>query len=219
VVLEVAIVLVGIFAAFRVEEVRDARRARAAEAAQVSALLADFRESRARLEEGMALQREVIDESVRLLHFLEGRDNAPPERIGNVLSFHRFEPVQGAYRAMLSSGDVTRLRNQELAAALATFAADIDAGFEDENESRLMQHDMLSAVSHLGAAVFRTEARARIGLPPLVVPLSEFDNPAFIQALAGHTILESGRLEYYEHLNVRLNEILDLLEAENARAS
>ena len=68
------------------------------------------------------------------------------------------------------------------------------------------------------AAVFRTEARARIGLPPLVVPLSEFDNPAFIQALAGHTILESGRLEYYEHLNVRLNEILGLLEAENARA-
>lgn len=213
VIVEIAVVLIGILAAFRVEDIRDARRARAAEAAQISALLADFRENRARLDEVMIQQAQVIEASLTLLHVFEGTTTESPEGIGDVLSFYRFEPVQGSYRAMLSSGDVTRLTNQELAAALATFDADLDAGFEDENESRQMLFEMLRAVSHLGTAVFTIKGRSQLGLPPSVVPVAELNNPAFVQALAGHTILESNRLEYYERLSEQLDHILRILEA------
>jgi len=219
VVLEIAVVVVGIFGAFRVEEIRDTRRARSVEAAQILALLADFRESRTRLDEVMIQQGQVVEASLALLHAFEGPTTEPPERIGDILSFYRFEPVQGSYRAMLGSGDVTRLTNQELAAALATFNADLDAGFEDENESRDMALEMLRAVAHLGTAVFTAEGRSQLGLPPRVVPVAEFNNPAFVQALAGRTFLESNRLEYYERLSAQLDHILRLLEAERSSAS
>ena len=119
---------------------------------------------------------------------------------------------------MVSSGDVTRLSNQELVGELAAFSADVEAGFEDEPVSSELLVEMIRVMSELGADILMPGSFNRLGLEQDDrVPPSAYRKPEFETALAFRTALEKNRLRDYGLYAAQISEIIELLEAERTR--
>jgi hypothetical protein len=221
---EASVVILSILAAFQLEEWRDDRAAVRLETAQLALIRADLLENQVRLENVIAMQNRVVTSGKNLLSIYSGESAAPsPDSVASLLdwaeSWSRLEPVTGAYDAMVSSGDVTRLRNQELLRELAAFAGDLDAEFEDQDESMSLLAEMRRVVMDYGLDVLSRQRQGRIGLSGSAsaqAVAAVLNNQRYAHLVALRTWMETIRLAYLEGLSDSMMRIRTLLEAELA---
>jgi hypothetical protein len=219
---EALVVVVSILLAFQLEEWRDQRRAAELEKAQLSAIRDDLLENQVRLDTILARQRNVVQSSQILAAVHDGALPSPSSDSLAILLFRasqwwRFEPVTAAYDAMVSSGDVTRLRSRPLIQELASFSGDLDPEFEDQVESMDLLGEMRRIQMQYGLAAFPRGFRENRGLEgdasrEAMAELIRDPRLAYLVALRG--ALESGRLQLYERLEEGMNRMLELLDRE-----
>ena len=139
VALEVLIVIVGVVIGFQVTSWGQARDLQDREAVQRAALREDFLANREQLTRVLAALDIAVAGQREMLRVIHGHSPRPgPDSLGGLVfstvTFARFEPVMGAYDAMLSAGDLRLIRDSDLRSKLAQFAEMADAGFEDEEQ-------------------------------------------------------------------------------------
>ena len=221
---EIAIIIVGVLIAFQVENWRIDRDSVEQEAAQLAALRADFLENASRLREVIALQEKVVDAQSRLLRIASRIDPRPRkdeliQLITTSQSFYRLKAVMGAYRSLVSSGDMRLLRNSDLRAALAEFADTLGDGYEDEELGTLLRVQMFASMSK--SVNVLTMFSANYGgfeWLPEIDEDPDFDSLLSNQDYSNHiailAVAEAGQLGFYEDLLDLANRILGILESE-----
>ncbi len=127
VLVEVAIVVAGVLVAFALNSWWQGRIASEREQAHLRALHADFRENVRRLEAYVDQEQRTMEASRALLALLKEGEAPPPDTtrrlLGQVFDSGRFQPVMGAYEALLGSGGLSLISDGSLRTALAAFAS------------------------------------------------------------------------------------------------
>lgn len=227
---ELIVIVVGVLIAFQVESWRDSAQSRQREQAQLAALAADFNENVARLRDAEAFQGRAL-RAYRQVLAIGTRDTPmpPPDSayalFRHIRQFARFEPVTGAYDAMVSSGDLRLLQSQELRAHLAAFVGAAGGGYEDEGLAELLRAEFtllgarvipmgrmtqgLVTVESFGDDETQYEGRhPRIDFEPL------FTNPTYLGLAVELGEIENRVLRYFEDLHQRADRILEIIDAE-----
>jgi len=229
---ELIVIVAGVLIAFQVETWRDDVQTRQREQAQLVALAADFNENAARLRDAEAFQRRALLAYHEVLAIGAGDAPMPPPDSAYTLfrhirQFARFEPVTGAYDAMVSSGDLRLLQSQELRAHLAAFAGAAGDGYEDEGLAELLRAEF----TLVGA---RTIPMARLTQGLVTAesfgddetqyetqhPQIDFE-PLFTDRTYLGLAVELGEIEnrvlrYFEDLHTRADRILEIIGVETS---
>jgi hypothetical protein len=124
---EIGIVTVGILIAFALDAWWDDRAMTRQEQIHLHALASDFQQNVDSLKRLVALEHSIASSSRELLLRSQGREPGSPESVSklvnNVFNSARYEPVMGAYEALVNSAGLTLIHDDSLRAALAQFAA------------------------------------------------------------------------------------------------
>ncbi|MGQ0836277.1 MAG: hypothetical protein ACT4O5_15435 [Gammaproteobacteria bacterium] len=124
---DIAVVTVGILLAFALEAWWDGRASTRQEQFHLRALASDFRQNAERLKAMIERQDRVSTSCRRLLAVARGEEDGSPasirELMSEVFNSARYEPVMGAYEALVNSGGLVLIRDEVLRGALAEFAA------------------------------------------------------------------------------------------------
>lgn len=204
VLVEVAIVVIGVLVAFALNSWWQGRQADAREQAHLRALHADFQDNVRLLERHIEAEQRTIEASRTLLALLK-RPEAPQADtaralIVDVFNSGRFQPVMGAYEAMLGAGGLSLISDDSLRTALASFASmtENEYGAWFANETYMDFH--LSVIADLH----------RTGLfdPTTNVPVTEregdltplLSHPRFRGHLAMRYYAERDMQRFYEQL-------------------
>jgi Family of unknown function (DUF6090) len=163
---EIAVVTVGILIAFALEAWWDNRATAAQEQVHLRALASDLAQNVSTLEALIANEEDLMASCGELLRRLRGEAPASKAKTGDLLSevfsSLRYEPVMGAYEALVNSGGLTLIRDEALRAALAAYAAELRGRYE---ESWSDDHYFAFAREYAGpfmiAATQETDAAAR----------------------------------------------------------
>jgi hypothetical protein len=126
---EIAIVTIGILLAFSLEAWWDNRATAEREQAHLRALESDLLKNIAALKEQIEGEESVMSSSTALLARIReprsGGKASLEELFNQVFSSGRFEPVLGAYEALVNSGGLTLIRDEALRASLAEYVANL----------------------------------------------------------------------------------------------
>ena len=214
-------IIVGVLIAFQVENWREERASLEREQAQLEALTADFEENAERLDDAMSFQGRTLRAHGRIFEIATGGDPMPPPDSAQDLfrlsrQFARFEPVTGAYDAMVSSGDLRLLRSGELRAELAAFVGAVGTGYEDAALGDLLRSQLMRRAAEIVPL-------ARL-IPPGVARATSFSGGGqgadltalFQDQVFVGLLVELGGIEgrtqlYFGDLADRTNRILELL--------
>jgi len=124
---EIGIVTVGILIAFALDAWWDDRAMTRQERVHLQALASDFQQNVDSLKRLVALEHSVASSSYEVLLRSQGREARSSESlstlVGSVFNSARYEPVMGAYEALVNSAGLTLIQDDSLRAALAQFAA------------------------------------------------------------------------------------------------
>jgi hypothetical protein len=132
---EIAVVTVGILIAFALEAWWDNRATAAQEQVHLRALASDLEQNIAALKTQIATEEKIMAGSGELLR--RGRREAArsadslDDLFSMVFNSIRYEPVLGAYEALVNSGGLTLIRDEALRAALAGYAATIRGRYHE----------------------------------------------------------------------------------------
>lgn len=132
---EIAVVTAGILIAFALDAWWDNRATAEQEQVHLRALASDLQQNVAALKTLLESEEGVMSSSQELLRL--ARAQQPPataslqELFASVFNSGRYEPVMGAYEALVNSGGLTLIRDESLRAALAEFAAKIHGQYEE----------------------------------------------------------------------------------------
>ena len=152
VVIEMAVVVLGVLIAFQVNAWGAERTDRARERVLLRGLRADFAENRAKYER-MAASNETIIEQARQLHALTGPDAAEPDParfdslLSGLLEWERLDPATGRLDALLASGQIALVQSDSLQAALSSWPAVL--GDLQENEQMMVDFVQDRLTPHL----------------------------------------------------------------------
>jgi hypothetical protein len=123
--LDLLIVFVGIFAAFQVDRWYEGRQGQSRERAHLQSLAADFEASRIALESNIGLHRGSINASVLLAEDVTGTSELGNddfyELMRNVQYMGSWVPQRRAYDALVDSGEITLITDEELKSDLAEY--------------------------------------------------------------------------------------------------
>lgn len=123
---ELSIIVVGILIAFSLDSCWGALSDSRKEQAYLGRLKADFQENQQRLEQTLKYERAINDhiksavELFRTPPSVESADKVA-ELMPKILTFTRFIPVSGTYGALIYSGDIKLLSNDDLRQHLVSF--------------------------------------------------------------------------------------------------
>ena len=154
--IEGLVVVASILLAFSLDAWWSQRAAERTEAAHLRALRTDFQQNVSRLRAFVAQEEGIMDASRRLLVVASTADLPTSEDslnrlLGPVFNSGRFEPVLGAYEAVVNSGGLAQLRDDSLRLALADFASFVEGGRYSERYSDELYFDfMRSYTGRLG---------------------------------------------------------------------
>lgn len=132
---EIAIVTAGILIAFALDAWWSNRVTADREQIHLRALASDFEQNVAALRALIKTEEDVMSSSQDL--FKLARAPAPSattslvELMNRVFNSSRYEPVMGAYEALVNSGGLILIRDESLRAALAEFAARVDGEYAE----------------------------------------------------------------------------------------
>lgn len=132
---EIVIVTIGILIAFSLDAWWDNRAMARQEQVHLRALASDFEQNVDALKGLVKLEEDVSSSSVKLLERSQGRapdSNTPvDELMWRVFNSARYEPVMGAYEALVNSAGLTLIRDDALRASLAQFAAQVSGRYAE----------------------------------------------------------------------------------------
>jgi hypothetical protein len=138
---EIGIVTVGILIAFALEAWWDDRSMSRQEQVHLRALASDFQQNVDALKRLIALEENVAASSHELLLRAQAGESGSSEPlaklISSVFNSARYEPVMGAYEALVNSAGLTLIRDDSLRAALAQFAARVDDHYAERWSNEL----------------------------------------------------------------------------------
>ncbi|MCK5400706.1 MAG: hypothetical protein KAJ28_03655 [Flavobacteriaceae bacterium] len=115
---EIVFVVIGILIALQINTWNENRKAKHEETKILTVLQADFKVSKARIEETMVSQQRVLDYSKRLMQIHDSEEefkNGDSLSIminSGALSWWRAEPVTGAYNAMISAREIDLIQKK-----------------------------------------------------------------------------------------------------------
>ena len=138
---ETLLVVLGILIALQVNVWNEKKKERNEERKALCELRADFEETRNNLSRTLRLQKTMLHYSVKLIDIMEREDfSQPTDTImtsfgEGTWSWYRFEPVIGAYDALIASNNLSLIKNTDLKYELAKFFSEARLGFEDHQES------------------------------------------------------------------------------------
>lgn len=225
---EIILVVIGILIALQINNWNENRKDRLKEKELELALRSDFRETKTRLQETINRQQKHIEASRRLITGYETnqlipiKDSLPALIVSGFWAWERAEPVTKTYQSMISTGNIDLLTNTDLKQKLAEFHAELDSGFEDQEESM----DLLDALNHKFASYgFKLKLngiRNVLGLSPVHDSLSKNwmteeeviklqSDPSVFNLGADRMLLELNRLKSQQKMADLADEILMIL--------
>jgi hypothetical protein len=209
---EVGIVTVGVLVAFALNAWWTERIERRQEQAHLRALISDVEWNLGALREFIGRQERVSEATAELLEIALNTPDAPAARVealvGPVFTSARFEPVTGAYDALLNSGGLTLVRETALRASLATFAARLEDRYAERFADELYQRLIQEFAGQIHFADRIMDRPARGSFAPLL------RNPRFQDFLALRQAGERGVTEQYQQMATAADTILTQLRAE-----
>ncbi len=132
---EIGIVTAGILIAFALDAWWDNRATAEREQIHLRALASDLEQNIATLQDLVGNEEKIMASSKELLRLAEpgqqGSAASLDQHFSMVFNSRRYEPVMGAYEALVNSGGLTLIRDATLRAALAGFAAKVRGRYEE----------------------------------------------------------------------------------------
>lgn len=203
---EIAIVTVGILIAFALEAWWDGREKAAQEQVHLRALASDLQQNIGSLKKLIAKEEAVMSSSQELLKHARGQQPGQTasleELVNQVFNSARFEPVMGAYEALVNSGGLTLIRDEALRAALAEFAAQVSGQY---TESWSEEHYF----------AFAREYAGRVMVLHSQNPAADARKRAYAEMLRDSRFQEHLALRYYSERDVA-NKYRGLLQKAEA---
>ena len=170
---EIILVVIGILIALQINNWNEIRKNRYKENDLKIALLSDFKETKSRLQETIKRQQKVIDYSRQLIisydtkQLMSIKDSLPQFTGFGFSSWWRAEPVTKTYQSMINTGNIDLLNDTNLKQKLAEFHAELDSGFEDQEESMNLLNALNKQLAPYGFMLKQNYARKEIGIPDL----------------------------------------------------
>lgn len=218
VLVEMLVVVGSILIAFSLDAWWSRRAEERTGAAHLRALQSDFEQNVSRLKVHIEREERIADASRRLL-LVASSPNAPsPEDsvrnlLGQVFNSGRFDPVMGAYEAVVNSGGLAQIRDDSLRLALADFASLLDGRYHERFSDELYFDFIRGFEGQLGfsAAVLASDSVAAAEAPAMSGSRLELlRNPRFREHLALRYLAESGVADSYRSLLEKAERVLDL---------
>ncbi|MGH8174785.1 MAG: DUF6090 family protein [Steroidobacter sp.] len=132
---EIAVVTAGILIAFALEAWWDNRATAEREQIHLRALASDFQQNTAVLRALVENEESIMSSSQELLKVARRSQHSSTESIAALMSqvFNsaRYDPVMGAYEALVNSGGLMLIRDEPLRASLAEFAAQVSGQYAE----------------------------------------------------------------------------------------
>lgn len=201
------------------EDARESRAQAQQEIQLLQALRSDLDGTLSRLDEIHPAQLEVVEAARSLLTVGTGNAEPPPTSDLAMLytvagTWHRLEPLTGAYDAMIASGNINLISDQELLRRLATLFSDIRAGYEDGPESEALLLQMVHAQANYGLDHLTVRlGRLGISRQPQRGPLLKLlEDESYMHFLGRRALLELRRLEYFDGIRNDLQEVLLIID-------
>ncbi|MGB3542224.1 hypothetical protein, partial [Rubrivirga sp.] len=218
VALEVAIVVLGVVIGFQVTAWGQERDMRDREEVQRAALREDFVANRQQLTRVLAGLDVAVAGQRELLRVMHGHSPRPdPDSLGGLVfstvTFARFQPVMGAYDAMLSAGDLRLIRDPDLRSNLAHFAELADAGFEDEEQMTDLRVRLFGVLGENGdiLSIVYPAWREGSGLPASSMTMDVdalLASPEFSTLATNMAFGEASMQSYYRRMEEHLDAVL-----------
>lgn len=215
--LEGLVVVTSILIAFALDAWWSQRAEERTEIAHLRALRSDFEQNVTRLTQLIEREEQIADASRRLLRVANSRVASPQDSVrnlmGQVFNSVRYDPVMGAYEAVVSSGGLAQLRDDSLRLALADFASFLEGRYFERFSDELYFDFVRSFTGRLGMseAVLMSDSsaagRAR------VVPEAQGDllrDPKFREHLALRYLAERDVAGSYRGLLDKAERVLGL---------
>lgn len=216
---DVVVVVLGILIAFALDPWWGRRAAAAREQAHLRALHGDFTRNLERLRRDAELEERIAAGSHRLLVLAHAGEVPPADTLWRLLSIvftsTRFEPVMGAYEAVVSSGGLTQIRDDTLRVALAGFSATLATRYVEEYTSDLYLAFIRDYTGRLPFLVEGVISGAEPPAPGSAVARSTaalLRDPRFQAHLALRYAAERDAARHYRRLAARAEAILARIE-------
>ena len=225
---EIILVVIGILIALQINNWNENRINRLKEKELEISLLSDFNETKKRLKETVDRQKKHLESSRKLIISYENnqlvkiKDSLPILFVDGFWAWERPEPVTKTYQSLISTGNINLLTDADLKEKLADFHAELDVGFEDQEESMNLVDALNNKFASYGFKLKINGLRRLMGLPPindsiLNNPLTEED---LLKLRSDHTlfnlgadrmVLEINRLKSQQKMANLVDEILIIL--------
>jgi hypothetical protein len=192
--LEGLVVVASILIAFALDAWWSQRAEERTEAAHLRALRTDFQANVARLQSLIAREEATADASRRLLVVastprMPSAEDSLANLLGRVLNSGRFDPVMGAYEAVVSSGGLAQVQDDSLRLALADFASLVQGRYTERYSDELY-FDFVRSFT------------GRLGLSSAVLALDPSQTGRAVSS-AGYNLQLLSDPKFHEHLALR----------------
>nr|WP_298997918.1 DUF6090 family protein [uncultured Allomuricauda sp.] len=226
---EIVLVVIGILIALQINDWSETRKRKIEEEKLLIALVEDFKENKERIEEAIDKEEDMIRMSKSLIEVMQSE----PETVSidsirfwvtsGAKSWWNAQFVTGTYDALVSSGKIGVLENDNLKSLLSQFMADIDSGFEDHDESMSYLVEMNKISADITTYLIHDAQREELGLyiskEDFEFPIKKLiENDAYLGLLISKTWLETLRVNYQQKLLYYIKQILKLCETELGKA-
>lgn len=209
---EVAIVTVGILIAFALDAWWDSRAQAREEQIHLRALVSDMQQNVTALKALLETEEKIMAGSRELLERARAepvRADAPLQELFNqVFNSGRYDPVMGAYEALVNSGGLTLIRDETVRAALAGFAAKVRGRY---TESWSDEHYFAFAREFAGR-VMLMHAREMDAAAREQVLREMLREPRFQEHLAMRYYSERDMASRYRYLHEQAEQLLSQLQ-------
>jgi hypothetical protein len=217
---EAIVVVASILIAFSLDAWWNKRAQENTETAHLRAIRSDFQQNVSRLKILIEREERIAAASRGLLHV--ATSSAPPSAqdsishlLGQVFNSGRFDPVMGAYEAVVNSGGLAQVRDDSLRLALADFASLLESRYYERYSDELYFDFIRGFTGRLGfsAAVLASDSLATENAAA-VSPSQRglLSDPKFREHLALRYLAESDVASWYRGLLEKAERVLDLTQ-------
>lgn len=224
VLIEVLVVVVGIFIGLQVDDWNQVRKDRAEERVYLEELLEDFEANRAALTQSTSSFEEIITAMTALLEqsAMDKPDWSVDELNAAFRNIHRmptFIPVERAFANLTGSGDLKLIRNRELKNALAQYfsATELVELVQVTHEMELVQTFQPYVIENMDFQAVVYQRVEDFPLPPAVEEgrlLEVLDTREFRNNLTQKWTICTDLLSQHRDLQVSTTDLIRILETE-----